>query len=185
MKRVFIAIKVEAGGELQRMVATIKALLGNEKIKWVDIQYIHVTLAFLGDTEEKRISPLTVLLKDRCSGFGDFKFTLVGTGVFRNLRDPKIIWAGIRSNGELNKLSDLIYNGLKTENFDFDEKPFKPHLTLGRVKSIKNTENLSKILEMYKDTEFQAVIVKEVILFESILYPTGSVYKPIYRFPLN
>lgn len=54
MKRIFIAVKVEAGAKVLRMISTFKALLADESIKWVDPVNIHITLAFLGDTEEKR-----------------------------------------------------------------------------------------------------------------------------------
>lgn len=185
MKRIFIAIKIEAGMELHRMTANLKALLGNENIKWVDLQNIHVTLAFLGDTEEERIRSLAGVVKNRCTGFGDFEFTIAGTGVFRNLRDPRVIWAGINSQEELIRLGELVISTLREEGFDLDEKPFRPHITLGRIKNIKDIQKLKLVMDKYRDVELQTVSVKEVILFESILKQTGPVYKPLARFSLN
>lgn len=185
MKRIFIAIKIEAGMELQRMTTNLKALLGNESIKWVDFRNLHLTLVFLGDTDKRRIASLINLLNDKCSGFGEFEFTLAGTGVFRNFRDPRVIWAGINQHKELIRLSEIIINALMEKGYDFDEKPLRPHITLGRIKSIRDIQNLKKIMEKYCNVELQIVNVKEVILFESILKQTGPIYNPLARFPLN
>lgn len=185
MKRIFIAIKIETGSELRRMIENLKALLGDENIKWVDLQNLHVTLAFLGDTEEERIRSLAGLVKDKCTGFGEFEFTLAGTGVFRNFRDPRIIWAGINKQEELIRLGEFLIKTLREEGFDLEDKPFRPHITLGRIRNIRETRNLKQVLDKYSDSELQNVSVKEVILFESILKQTGPVYKPVARFPLN
>jgi 2'-5' RNA ligase len=185
MKRVFIAVKVEPGGELLRMFTSLKALLGAENIKWVDPANIHLTLAFLGDTEEKRIKILSGMLKKKCNGFGPFDFVLAGLGVFKNFRDPRVLWVGIRSTERLIQLNNIIAEGLKLNGFEIEERQFKPHLTLGRVKSLKDTENLKILLESYRDVQFQTVRINEVILFESILSQTGPIYKSLGNFPLS
>jgi 2'-5' RNA ligase len=185
MKRIFIAVKVEPGAELLRMISSVKALLGAENIKWVDPANIHITLSFLGDTEEKRIKKLTNMLKESCSGLHEFEFLLAGTGVFKNYRDPRVIWVGIKSQEELSKLYDKIADGLNETGFGIEKRQFRPHLTLGRVKSVKDTETLKTVLEKYSDTEFQKVDVKEVILYESIMLQTGPIYKSLGIFSLS
>jgi 2'-5' RNA ligase len=184
MKRLFIAIKVFPDGELLRMVSSLKSLLGNEKIKWVDPANIHITLAFLGDTDEKKIKILTDMLQKICSGFHEFEFELAGAGVFKNFREPRVIWVGIRSVEMLTKLYNLINEGLQSAGFETDGRDFRPHLTLGRIKSVNNTETLKAALGKYREVEFQKVEVKEVILFESILLQRGPVYKPLVKFCL-
>lgn len=185
MKRLFIAIKIDAGTALKGLFTDIKTLLRLESIKWVDIQNIHVTLAFLGDTDERRIVPLTAMMKDKCQGFGEFEFRLSGTGVFKNFRDPRVIWAGIKSSEKLSELNAIITDGLKEEGFHLDGKPFSPHLTLGRIRSLKDTENLKHVVEKYRMSEFQVVNVTEVILFESILTREGAIYRSLAEFPLR
>jgi 2'-5' RNA ligase len=184
MKRIFIAVKTDAGADLLKMIASLKDLLGKESIKWVDPANIHLTLAFLGDTEEKRIRILSSLLKDKCSGFGEFDFTLAGTGVFKNFRDPRVIWAGIRSSERLSDLNSEISAGLKETGFNIEERSFKPHLTLGRIRSLKDPDNLKSTLERYRETEFQTIQVREVFLFESILMQKGPTYIQLGRFVL-
>jgi 2'-5' RNA ligase len=185
MKRIFIALKVEPGETLMRMFSSLKALLGNEKITWVDPGNIHLTIAFLGDTEDERIIAAGIMLKQKCTGFGEFGFNLSGAGVFRNFRDPRVIWIGIGNSEKLFQLNDLIITGLKDTGFKFEERQFNPHITLGRVKSIKDTEALKSAVDRYQNAFIQEVRVSEVILYESILKPTGPVYKPIGKFSLK
>jgi 2'-5' RNA ligase len=185
MKRLFIAVKVNPEDELFGIISSLKAALAAENIKWVDQANIHLTLAFLGNTEEKRIRVLRSMLKDKCSGFGKFDFNLTGTGVFKSFRDPKVLWAGIRSAERLIQLNSIITAGLKFDGFEIEDRQFKPHLTLGRVKSCKDTENLRSVLEKYRDQQFQVVHVNEVILFESILTQTGPIYKSLGKYNLT
>lgn len=184
MKRIFIAVKVNLGGELLRMFSSLKAILGAENIKWVDPANLHLTLAFLGDTDEKKIAVLKSMLSDTCTGFGEFDFNLNGTGIFKNFRDPRVLWVGIRSAERLIQLNKIIAEGLKFIGFETEERQFNPHLTLGRIKSVKDTENLKILLENYRDVQFQTVHINDVILFESILRQTGPIYKPLGKYPL-
>ena len=184
MQRVFIGLKVNPGDLLMRISGSLRALLGNEKITWVDPANIHLTLAFLGNTEEELIKAVSIMLKKTCTGFGDFKFNLTGTGIFRNFNDPKVIWIGIEPDEKLLHLNNLIMTVLKDAGFRLEERPFRPHLTLGRIKFIKDVNALKSALEKYYDIPIQQVHVEEVILYESILKPTGPIYKPIGIFKL-
>lgn len=184
MKRLFIAIKTVPGGDLLRMMTSVKSLLGNESIKWVDPGNIHITLAFLGDTEEKKIKPLIRILNETCTDSGRFEFSLVGTGVFKNYNDPRVIWVGINPKEELVKLSVKIADGLKAGGYMIEDRVFRPHLTIGRIRTIKDNENLKRVLETYRGTDFQKISAAEVILYESILMKTGPLYKELGKFPL-
>jgi RNA 2',3'-cyclic 3'-phosphodiesterase len=185
VKRIFIALKIEPGAKLAEMLQFLKSLAADEKINWVDTVNIHLTLAFLGETEEERIKIAGLLLKRECSGFGEFTFMLKGTGLFRNFRDPRVIWIGIAEPGMIIRLNEKIVTGLRDTGFRIDNRPFNPHITIGRIKLMKRPEILKSFLDKYGEVEIQEVNVKEVILFESILRPSGPIYKPIGRFTLT
>jgi len=185
MKRLFIAVRIEAGTELITAAAAFKTGLGGENIKWTDITTSHITIAFLGDTDEKLVKPLGLMLSEKSAGFGRFTFLLKGAGVFRNLKDPRVIWLGIEMQEELVKLYNLIAGGLREMDLPVEERPFRPHLTLGRIKYLKNTDALSNLLVKYRDKEIQRVEVDEIILYESILMSSGPVYKPLGYFKLK
>jgi len=185
MKRIFIAVKVEAGETLLRLISSLKSGLGTESIKWTNPDNIHITLAFLGDTEEEQIKIISAMLKGKCEGFGKFELIIKGSGVFKNLSDPRVLWTGIEPSEKLMQLNDFIKNGLKGAGINIEDRLFKPHLTLGRIKYLKTGNALKELIEKYRDTEIQKVPVNEVILYESILLQSGPVYKPVSKFKLQ
>jgi 2'-5' RNA ligase len=174
MKRIFIAVRTEQGELFQRMYSSLRALLGSEKIVWVNMDKIHLTLVFLGDTDEERIKTAGILLKQKCTGFGEF----------RNLKDPKVIWAGIKNSDKLLELNKLIIEGLKDTGFKIEDRQFRPHVTIARIKRINDIDTFRSAISRYHDVFFQEVHIKEVILFESILKPGGSVYRELGNFIL-
>jgi RNA 2',3'-cyclic 3'-phosphodiesterase len=184
MKRIFIAIKIDPGEELLKMISSLKTGLKNESIKWTETSNIHITLVFLGDTEEKRIKEIDVILSGICSGFGGFDLILRGAGIFRSLRDPRIIWTGINNSKELSDLNNVISVKLRETGTYLEERPFSPHLTIGRIKRLIDTTELSALIENYKDKEIQRIRVSEIVLFESVLRPQGPVYTPLGRYSL-
>lgn len=185
MKRIFVAVKVEPGETLLSMISSLKTGLINEKINWTNPDNIHITLAFLGDTEEGKIKPLTEALKWEIEVLGKFKFIIRGSGIFKNLNDPRVIWAGIESSTELVELNKVVLKGLRSIGIKIDDRQFNPHLTLGRIKRLDDKANLKSLTEKYRDLEIQKVPVNEVILYESILLHSGPVYMPITKFYLK
>jgi RNA 2',3'-cyclic 3'-phosphodiesterase len=184
VKRIFIAVKVEAGDTLLSMISSLKHGLNRENIKWTNPDNIHITLAFLGDTEDEMIKNISLMLKRKCEGSGEFRLIIKGSGVFKNPDDPRIIWSGIEPSENLLQLNAYIINGLKETGIRIESRPFKPHLTLGRIKSLKDKEILTTLISKYQNSKIQEVQVNEVILYESILLQTGPVYKEISKFNL-
>ncbi|HOF20216.1 MAG TPA: RNA 2',3'-cyclic phosphodiesterase [Bacteroidales bacterium] len=184
MKRIFTAIKIIPEKSFLDIHSSFQAILANEKIKWVDTSNIHLTLAFLGDIDEKRIPELAVMLKLKCAGSGEFDFTLAGAGIFKNLRDSRVIWLGVKEYEKLISLYEEIKAGLKETGFQTEDRQFRPHITIGRIKFIRDAGNLGKALEMYRDQFIQKVNVEELVLYESILKPSGPVYKALEKFRL-
>ena len=134
MKRIFIAVKIDPGENLLNMISVLKAGLKDERIKWTESENFHITLAFLGDTEEAKIKAINNMLRTTCEGFGEFEIVIKGAGVFKNISDPRIIWTGIETSEKLNKLYDSIKSGLKDTGISLEERTFRPHLTLGTNK---------------------------------------------------
>jgi RNA 2',3'-cyclic 3'-phosphodiesterase len=184
MHRIFIAVKVTPDTLFTREINFLKNALVNESIKWIELSNIHVTLAFLGDTEDLKIISIGEMLYAKCTKPAPFDFTIKGLGLFKNIADPKILWAGLENIIELENLQAIIINGLKETGIRIGERKFTPHITLGRIRNLKKKELVSNLVKEYSGHEFQKVHISEVILYESILTQTGSVYKPLVVVPL-
>jgi len=184
MRRIFIAIKIDPDDLFAKIISSFKSGLKDENIKWTESGNIHITLSFLGDTDEIRIEVLRSKLKKHLDNFGKFELEIKGTGVFKKHGTPKVIWAGIETSEKLKELNLKVIRGIEESGIEIEDRPFKPHLTLGRIKQLNNTLALKDLTEKFRDTEFQKVFVSEIILFESILLPNGPVYKPIEKFKI-
>lgn len=184
MKRTFIAIKIHPGKELLAMMHEMQRALKGESIKWSSEDNFHLTLAFIGDTQESQLGKIRSALSDYCSGTGDFEFDIKGTGVFRSMKDPKVIWAGIEINDKLGLLHSKVIESLALAGIEIEERAYRPHLTLGRIRSIKDKSILADLTEKYAGTVFQRVNSTEIILYESLLLPSGAVYKPLQKISL-
>jgi RNA 2',3'-cyclic 3'-phosphodiesterase len=185
MKRIFIAVKIEPGNTLMSMVSDMKTSLKDEKIKWTDPGNFHITLAFLGDTEEEKIRAVGKMLKMVSGGSGGFELLIKGAGVFKNIHDPRILWTGIEPSKKLDNLFESVRAGLKETGISIEERNFNPHLTLGRIKSVKENGTLKSLIARYRDVEIQTQEIEEVILYESLLFHSGPVYKPLGKFTLT
>jgi 2'-5' RNA ligase len=184
MKRIFIAIKIVPEDRLLKLISSLRTGLNGERIKWTELENIHLTIAFLGDTEEEKIKSIQKMLIGKCKGFGQFELILRGTGLFRNISDPRVIWTGIAPSEDLVRLNNDIKNGLGEAGIPIEDRPFNPHLTLGRIKHVGDKSSLKTLLDKFSDIEIQKLAVNEVILYESILKQTGPVYKPIGKYNL-
>lgn len=179
MKRIFIAIRITGNAAFRKLVADLKYELSESSVKWTDPANLHLTLAFLGDTEENIIPAISMMLDEKCRGFGNFDFDLRGIGVFKNIKDPRVIWTGIDKTEKLNSIQEKIITGLKETGIDTEDRPFSPHLTIGRIKHINDRAKLKVLLLKYHTADIQNVSVEEIILFQSILHQQGPEYKSI------
>ena len=181
MKRLFIGIPIES--DIAAKEAGIwrnDRLLNQNRMNWVSKENWHVTLYFLGNTEESGIELLQQLIRQSFSSFQAFRTHLNGVGVFPHEQNPKVLWAGLENLENLmpnyTKLGDL----LAAFGFPFDSKPLKPHLTLARIKSLSHRDSFEAFIKQYQSFRFGAVTIDRVVLFESISTPNGPVYKPLF-----
>jgi len=155
-------------------------------IRWTNPQGIHLTFKFFGDLSKNELSMVSESVSDAVVKVSPFSLSIEGLGVFPGVKRPRVVWIGM--TGEQNMLSALqqdIDMSLEKRGFQKEERGFKPHLTLGRFRSIGETRGLNKILE--KRDEFQAgdFIAEGITLFRSDLTPKGAVYSVLAFFPFK
>lgn len=185
MKRTFIAFNVPHSEPVKEAFETIRHKLRNERIRWTDEERLHITLKFLGDTDEEKIPSIVSAINKTIRAYDPFKVVLAGIGVFRNIYDTHAIWMGCKIEDRLASLKQELEASIATLGFETEKRAFSPHLTLGRVKKLRETKILPEILATYKERIFQEFIVNDLIFYESRLTPSGSLYTPIEKFTID
>lgn len=185
MKRLFIAVKILPCKEFLNAYSILKKELAYEKIKWVDANNLHFTLKFIGNTESSRTEKIITTLKEIAINTKDLKITINGLGIFGSRYDPRVIWAGIESNKQLLELGENVLNDLDVAGFERGRQNFVPHITLGRIKHIRDKKHLKQVVDNNRALLYQEDWIKSFHLFESILKPEGPQYKVVKTFNLQ
>lgn len=186
MIRAFIAVEIDRSlkQKISELISKLKK--SDTNIKWVNENQIHFTLKFLGNIEESKVQAISTVLKSITSHSKEFALTLSDIGAFPNMRRPRVIWIGAdKGAGNLKILADKIEIELEKLGFEKEKREFKSHLTLGRVRSLKNIENLEKIIN---ETDFQPpneIKIDKLVLFQSTLTPKGAIYAPLSEYPMH
>lgn len=183
--RAFIA--VEINDVIRAELADVQSVLkkANGHVSWVRPGNIHCTLVFLGDIFADMINQVAAALNQATVGCKPFEVEITGLGFFGPARSPRIIWAGIAGRTDaLVELQGRITAAVLRAGLKPDEKPFKPHLTIGRVRSNRNAAGLVRALEKNRDKSFGVLSVRQVVLMESALASTGPTYFSLRSVPL-
>jgi 2'-5' RNA ligase len=184
--RSFIAVEVPQPlraklDEVQRELKRADA-----DVRWVRPENIHLTLKFLGSVTGEELEKLAGVIAPIISSWTPFEVRLHGLGCFPSSRNPRIVWVGIeRGSVEASSLQKAVENQAADVGFPSETRPFKPHLTLGRVRSPQGKDSLAQAVENHQDVEIGSFRVNEVYLFKSELKPSGAVYTKLQTFPMG
>jgi len=184
--RVFLA--VEATEELIfRLTALQEVLRGaGASVSWASPAGFHLTLRFLGEVDAARISPLATALDAVAARHAPFTIRIAGAGAFPSTRRPRTIWAGV-TEGEapLSALAVDVEAAVVDTGFPSEDRPFRAHLTLGRVREPRGTERLARLLDAHARDDFGELPVTAVSVMRSELSPRGARYTALHRLPLS
>ena len=172
--RGFIAIDIDSFPKLVQFENEIKDTGAN--VKLVEPGNVHITLKFLGDTNEEHIDRIEEIIKDAIKETDSFEIQLKGAGVFPNQNYIRVMWIGIKNGEKIGKIASKIDEQISQLGFDKEKRGFSAHLTIARVKSAKNKEKLLQIIEKYSDVEFGSFKVDSIKLKKSELTPKGPIY---------
>ena len=184
--RTFIA--VELPPKIKEAMAGVQAELkkSGADVGWVRPEGVHLTLKFLGDVEEGKVGRLGDALEGALGGYAPFTLRAKGIGTFPTPKAPRVVWLGVE--GDVERLAAIaetverVCGGLK---FPKESRPFKAHLTLGRVRSPRGREALVKALEGFRDADLGEFPADFVSVMKSELKPSGEVYTEMRRIVLK
>jgi RNA 2',3'-cyclic 3'-phosphodiesterase len=188
--RAFIAIKLspEIHQRLNDVNVLLKQRLQGALIRWVPVDNIHLTLKFLGDVPTTNLDMLAKILKAEASQYEPFEISVGELGAFPSAHRPHVIWLGVQAPAELNTLQHGIEEETARLGYKPEDRPFSPHLTLGRVSRNADTQDFARIEAAINETKvgfLGAMRVETVQLFKSDLKPNGAVYTGLLEAPFK
>jgi 2'-5' RNA ligase len=184
--RAFLALSLPA--EVRSTLAALQRRLQGEwpvRTSWARADQLHLTLRFLGEIEPSSARRLADVLGPPLAALAPFSLTISGLGAFPSPSRPSVIWAGVAPCPELLHLQLTINNIFDKFGFPSEEKPFSPHLTLGRLRDRVRVPEGGRILSRHHDAVVGVFPVHAVILFQSRLTSEGAIHTELNRFPLQ
>ena len=149
-------------------------------MRWEKPEKLHITVKFAGPLDENELGKFKQRIKLAAISVGPFRITVTGTGAFVKRRGPSVLWLGIEIVGGDN----ATFTRLAAKVDDEEKRPFKPHITIARIKDAKKAKTL---IEKHRLSHFEPVEfeVNELVIYESTLLPAGSTYTKLTSFSLE
>ncbi len=185
--RCFVALDLPDGvrGALEAMQARLRAAAPRADVRWVAPGSLHLTLKFLGTVTEERSEAVHGVLEALARTTPPIDASCAGLGVFPGPRRPRVVWAGIADGlRDLGLLAVALERALEPLGFAPEHRPFRGHVTLGRIRAPRAVERLVAALNAAAGAEFGRWTALDVVLYRSHLRSTGSIYEPLARLPL-
>jgi 2'-5' RNA ligase len=180
MSRLRTFLAVEVGPAIRGRLVELQETLARsaDAVKWVEEENLHVTLIFLGEVDERDVVDVCRGVSKVCAEVEAFPMSIEGVNVFGNPRRPRTIWAGVgRGAAELVALHGALEAALvELGCYRREERPFTPHITLGRVSNQSMTEQLPDALQKQASWVGGECEVAKVLVMSSQLTPRGPIY---------
>ena len=150
------------------------------RAKWVRPESIHLTLKFLGNIEPGDINKIGAAMIDATQEMEPFPMVARGVGVFPGIKRPRVIWVGLGGQTPmLFSMQRKLEDNLAAIGFEKEKRPFKGHLTLGRFRQAVDPHVIGRIIQQYAGLSSEEFTVKQIVLFQSDLKPTGPIYSQL------
>lgn len=185
--RAFLAIEPPA--EIRKEIGNIQnnlKRLSPVNIRWVNPGGIHLTLKFFGNISETDIIAISGVTERNTQTLAPLHFEVKKLGLFPSQKSPRVLWIGLGGDtASLLTLQKNLEQGFEECGFTKEERPFRAHLTLGRIKVPDKTGAIAKIVGDGGDCTAGSFSASGLILFKSDLTPQGAIYTKLARFPFE
>ncbi len=184
--RCFIAIDLSASarGQIEALVEELRK--SDARVSWVRPQAIHLTLKFLGNVAQELIERIKPEIVRAAGQTGPIHIEPAGCGAFPTPGSPRVIWVGLGArSGPLSDLARTLEELLVPLGFKPEERSFKPHLTVGRVKGKARLRSLQNMLLSHSHFAAEPFDASEIVLYKSELRPDGARYTPLFKTPFS
>ena len=171
MPRLFIAAPI--GDSVKSNLERVGWAANARGVKWVDPENMHLTLAFLGEVEERRVPEVEDVIYSATEGIEEpLTLQAQGLGAFPDEEKARVLWAGL--DGHVPRLIELqarLVKELRSAGFEVDSKRYRPHITLARFRWPQPLPERLARLQVFGEWQ-----VHELQLVESHLRPAGPHY---------
>lgn len=180
MPRLFVAIELPK--QVKNQLADLARQLDVSRIRRVPAENIHVTLRFLGDCDYGKAKSLELLLQRAVGELPVYRLKLGALGAFPSIRRARVFWIGVEEGyDETIDVRQRIEGRLGADGFAGENRPYHPHATLARLKVATDIRSSMDKMDKTIRRPEKAIIVREVVLFESVLKPSGAQYRCLAR----
>lgn len=182
--RTFIAIDLDepVRRDLGRLIQRLRPRCGD--LRWLRPDTIHLTIKFLGEASDDRITPICGALRTLAAKCQPFDIAVRGAGCFPDAGSVRVVWAGVHDpTGGLTRCRNLCEELVAPLGFPAENRPFSPHLTLARNKSPALSGDIRKAVDSAVDFSGGLLSVGAVTLYQSTLSAQGSTYQPLCTCP--
>ena len=175
--RGFIAVDVPGGPVLDALARDLRT--ASSSLKVVGTDQVHLTVKFLGDTEEGLVPEIVTAIREATASLRPFRIRVRGTGAFPSLGRMNVIWVGVDGAEPIARVADSLEASLERLGFPRERRAWKAHVTLARVKGRLDLDRVRGILEAHATGDFGAHTVDAVHLKKSVLTPQGARYSVV------
>ncbi len=180
--RTFIAVDVGKAIRTRLVDLQGKLARAGTEVKWVEAENLHVTLLFLGEVDERQVPRICGIAAEETAKHAPFLLAVQTVGCFPNVRRPRVLWVGIGEGmQELCAIHDALEGPLQELGYRREERRYTPHITLGRVKSDRETAHLAEAIARLGAWKGGEIELAEIRVMSSRLTPKGPVYNVLSR----
>jgi 2'-5' RNA ligase len=169
--------------QLLNRTAHLQKIVGYRAVRWVNVNNIHLTLKFLGEVHPNQVDQLKQVLMQEAQQATPFIMEIGGLGAFPDAKRPRVLWIGLQAPAALRALQQSLERALATLGYASEDKPFSPHLTIGRVSQKATPAEILGLRNALADITIDhigTVSADALHLFKSDLQPGGPVYTRLF-----
>jgi 2'-5' RNA ligase len=184
--RVFFAIDlpVSAKEALGKYIGTLKKSSKSKSIRWTKPENLHITLQFLAEVKSEHLATLIKNVRNELNReWQHISLRFGSVQLFPSPYRPRVIVLEIGPQDLLSEISHLVGRGILGTNYEIDDRPFRAHLTLGRIKHPHGL-NLSFLSDL-SNPGIENIEIGEIALFRSQPQEEGSMYTVLERLELT
>jgi RNA 2',3'-cyclic 3'-phosphodiesterase len=181
--RVFCAVELPDAvrARLEDHVRRLRKEVPDAAASWSRVENIHLTLKFFGNVEVKRISRISEAAERVAKQFSTFQISVGETGVFPRPSRTQVLWIGVSDpSGQLSALQEKFENECAAEGFEKEDRAYRPHLTIARLRKPEGARHLADA-HLQMKFELIEITLRELVVFRSELSSKGARYTPISR----